>query len=280
LLSLHCAEITVSCYKHPVAIHRGVWSELMTILGRVRTLVVFPVALAGLFFVLAAPKASEASSITYTFNAAFNGTAPTSTTPWLTLAFTDVAGGVELKATSSLEVGTEFIDEVTFNTTTAFTLPTTLAGSFGDWAKTLEPTCGSGGTSGWCFVYTPNGETLSGSGNLGSGFDVRLIFDNAPSNIRFDGTDSATFLLTGTGLTAQSFLSKSVNGRNDGYYVGAHIQGIPVAGGRATTSGAAFGVPEPVVPESVVPEPASLLMLGSGLGALGGYLRRRRATRA
>lgn len=200
------------------------------------------------------------ASLVFSLGTVFNGTAPTSTPPWLTATFTTVSPGtVTLELDASLEVASEFIDAVNFNLDPAI-LPSALS--------ITTDSCIT------CVVSsitntTANGQNLTGGGAAGFGFDVNISFDNSPPANRFDGIDVAKFTITDvTDLITES----SFNFTNTGSAsvpIAAHIQGIPVAGG-GTTSGAAGGTLLPSIPE-----PGTVALLGIGLAGLG-FARRKR----
>ena len=72
-----------------------------------------------------------------------------------------------------------------------------------------------------------------------------------------------------TGLTVSDFDFSSVNGGGEGHYVtAAHIQGIPLPTGGTTSTWVGNGG------GGEVPEPSTMLLLGSGLIGLVGLRRK------
>jgi hypothetical protein len=188
-----------------------------------------------LVFAFAASEA-KASQV-YGLGSLFNGTAPTSPAPWLTVAFEDVAGGVQVTITSSLEVSSEFFGQVGFNV-------------MGGGIASLAP--GSMEVLSGAFVLPTFGSgQMQGTGN--KSYAILLDFDNAPPANRFNGTiDAVRFLLTGVNVT-DNFTGIPPVG------IAAHVQGIPLSDG-GTTSGAV-----------TTPIPAAAWLLGSGLIDLIGF---------
>jgi len=202
--------------------------------------------------------ASGASAVplTYTLNTVVNGATPTSTSPWLTATFTQISlSQVTLTLTSSLSVASEFIDEVAFNVNPSIT-PSTLAIAQNPAVNPLAVSI---------LHTTQNGQNLGGGGSAGFGFDIDIQWAQSAGAGRFDGTDSVSFDLSlASGLLVTDF--DFTNTGSAAAHFAAHIQGIPLTVG--TTSGAVKDGLQPL-PPTAVPEPSTLLLIGSGLLFLG-----------
>jgi hypothetical protein len=200
---------------------------------------------AALALALAAMPA-QASTMTVQLSTSFNGTAPTSTPPWLTAVFTDISGGVQLDLMSGLEVPSEFISEVTFNVTES--LWTSL-----NWVRVSGPPVP-------VISWSSNLMNLTGGGAAGFGFDIRVNFETAANLDRFDGADVVRLnILSNLPMTVSDF--NLTNTGSAQAIMGAHIQGIPAG----TTSGAI---------KNTVPDGGmTLTLLGGVLMGLGGLRR-------
>lgn len=213
----------------------------------------------------------EATSVLFEYGTVYNGGTPTSTQPWLTALFEDVASDtVKLTLKSSLEVTSEYIDVVGFNDSILGTLAFTYVSSQGAFAvpklngvllDTVTPITST-------IIGAQNSENLVGSG--GAKFDFLFEFDNASAN-RFDGViDTLIVTISGEGLTAAGF-----NVKNDPWnqLSLAHIGGIPPG------NSGAVGVKSVIVDDEPKPVPDGgytlMLMVFTLMGL--GYLRSRKA---
>jgi hypothetical protein len=192
-----------------------------------------------------------------TGNAADDTPLPTSTAPFSSLTFTDVAPGVvQLVVRSDLESSTDFISQTAFNLDPALSAANLLFTFGGQTGSFTLPTIGAG----------TNNQTLSGNVGI-SGFDVRFDFANGTTLTRFDGFETLTYNITcaacAGGLDALDFNFATSAGFFAGDKTG--FQGTPVDsnGARFVDSTAANNV------IAAIPEPAPLGLLTFGLLGFG-----------
>jgi hypothetical protein len=242
---------------------------------------VFTFFLAGAVSMFAAT--AQAGTFEIDLGYTFSGFVPGSTAPYLTAIFRDgadcvnssgVPGGtatcaantVQVTLTASLESAGEFVTEWDFNSTAAITIAKQSTGpSSGTYT---DPTIDT---------YNSNHYQADGDGL----YDFGFMFAT-PSAGRFDGTDQITFLLSGTGINAQTFNSLSAPAGGSGPFLSAaHIQGIQpnnCSGWVSDGNGATGAAPGTASCGSIaVPDSGTTVGL-LGLAMLGlGILRRRLA---
>jgi hypothetical protein len=208
---------------------------------------------------------AQAGAVTFSLGTEFSGaTAPEGPAPWLTATFDDSYGGpntVRLTMTAGGLTDNEFV---------------------GKWYFNLDPALTPAGLS---FAPVSSGATVNGI-NTGvnafqadgdGSFDIEFDFAPPPGNFasKFTAGESVIYDITYTSaLLASSFdFGSAPGGGNGTYRSAAHVQGIGPQNNDSGWIGGGFDNPPP--PPQDVPEPFTLLLLGSGLGGLS-MIRRRK----
>ena len=199
---------------------------------------------------------TQSEALTFNLDYLFteDSSRPAGTAPWLTATFETLSEGffnvVQLTMAATNLVGSEFIGIWLFN--------------FDPGLVNTPPTIAyqTSSTGPGAIVSGPNSTSP-----IKFGFDIEFDFlqSNSPSSNRFDAGDTVTYLITGVGITADSFNFTNA----DGLLSAAHLQGI---GTNASGSAWIADSQKDVTP---VPEPATMLLLSIGLTGLGFFGRKR-----
>ena len=191
----------------------------------------------------------KATSVTYELSRVFNGSTPTSTSPWLTAVFDDSGGigSVTLTLTPHLNVTGEFFRSVVFNVNPSITPSDLIITSAASNSVKTEGIVNK----------KQNEQDLTSL----KGFDIMFEFATANKGNRFEGNDySLIYTISLTGITANSFAFQNTGSAH--LFVGAKVQGIP-----ADKSGEIGSVAH-------APIPGAVWLLGSGLLGLLGLRRK------
>jgi hypothetical protein len=215
----------------------------------------------GLAFGLAlVASRAPAAVLTFDYTFAYSGSDPSGTPPWLRATFTDGSSANEV----SLRLEGLDLPRGEFVTSWLFNLDPRLDAE----RLVVEP------TGGLAPARIRAGENDFNRG--GARFDLLVAFPTRHGPGRFTDGDVSELRISWSGddplfpLTAASFAFDSAGSR--AIEASAHVQGI----GWCDASGwvGANGALEP--PDEPVPEPGTLLLVGSGLLGLGRTRRRQR----
>ena len=227
------------------------------------------ILLAGLLC-LTAPAQAAVISIEYNFQFSDDGSDPAGSIPWLIATLEDAGDNtVKFTLTAGGLINTEFVSNWYFNLNDSFNdLMNDEYFTFSDPdpAESIE-----------LIELGSNSFTADGGGD----FDIKISFPipNNTGDLRFGSEDSTTFTIEfkpptdydGSDFNAASFIADSVKGGPDPtvWPTAAHIQSIDSDFSGWVTGDIA------IEPSSIVPEPATVFLLGAGLIGLAAYGRRK-----
>ena len=199
---------------------------------------------------LASALTAQADPVTFTLGGAdFSG--PTANTGGtITVHIQNIAGGVRISVSNNLVDPGAFISGLYLNTSVA-----PLAGAAG--------TCvDCAATNGQTMTFNFGSDAFQADGD--GRYDILIDFSTDAADRLLAG-ETVIFDVTSTtvGFTSDSFLVFSAPGGGNGpFRVAAHIQSLP--NGQSD-----------FITETEIPEPTSMLLLGTGLATLAAGLRKR-----
>ena len=199
---------------------------------------------------LTSAMTAQADPVTFVLGGAdFSG--PTNNTGGdITVHIANIAGGVRITVTNNLVDPGAFLSSLYLNTSVA-----PLADAVGTCVN-----CTATGGQTMAFNFGSDAFQADGDGR----YDILIDFSTEAANRLLAG-EVVVFDITSTtvGFTSDSFLVFSAPGGGNGpFRAAAHIQSLPDGGSDFVT-------------ETEIPEPTSMLLLGSGLLTLAAGLRKR-----